>query len=131
MLVLCFLIPKKKKTRRHTAVNSNIRLLNPWCTNLIPRCKRTCWLIPRTTHLRKNEAVGDTRVVGAKWRKRICVLLGILPTAIRTRLLPYIFPKFPSVPAWKWSTTVYFQECAYACSLPQGNKRLTLILQKV
>jgi len=48
-----------------------------------------------------NDAVGDARVVGAKSRKRICVLLGILPTAIRTRLLPYIFSKFPSVPAWK------------------------------
>jgi len=45
--------------------------------------------------------VGDARVVGAKSRKRICVLLGILPTAIRTLLLPYIFSKFPSVPAWK------------------------------
>jgi hypothetical protein len=48
------------------------------------------------------------------------MLLGILPTAIRTCFLPYKFSKFPSVSAWKRRTTVYFHCCAsaYVCVFP-------------
>jgi hypothetical protein len=66
-------------------------------------------------------------LAGAKSREKICMLLLYYQELLKRISSPTYFPSFPlAAPTRKQSTAVYFHFCARLCSVPEGNKRLSL-----